>query len=355
MKLATFRIDTPIGTFDRFGVVKLDGTAKDTVSSSRVGAGWIIDANAVYAAFVADTGKVNPSTRADAFCPADLTACVQIYGPSLDPLVEISNWLDQRWDAITGAQIHGPRNEVIAHRLDRVALRPPVRVPVLRDFAAFEDHLQVTFGKMGLKIPPEWYDRPIAFKGNATSLIGHDEPLQSPQYTQKLDYELELATVVGLSARDVDVDQAVRHILGYTLLNDFSARDTQRAEMAMSTGPYKGKDFAWGLGPWIVTPDEFGDVASAKMRVVVNGKIWAESTPGAMQWTFPEMISYTSQDETVNVGDVFGSGTVNNGCGFEIDRWIRPGDIVEIEAASIGVLRNRIDPPRDRAVTWRRR
>ena len=148
--------------------------------------------------------------------------------------------------------------------------------------------LQVTFGKMGLKIPPEWYDRPIAFKGNATSLIGHDEPLRWPQYTQKLDYELELAAVVGLPARDVDVAEAANHILGYTLLNDFSARDTQRVEMAMSTGPYKGKDFAWGLGPWIVTPDEFGDVAGTQMRVLVNGDVWAQSTPGAMQWSFPK-------------------------------------------------------------------
>jgi 2-keto-4-pentenoate hydratase/2-oxohepta-3-ene-1,7-dioic acid hydratase in catechol pathway len=155
-------------------------------------------------------------------------------------------------------------------------------------------------------------------------------------------------------ARDVDVGEAARHILGYTLLNDFSARDTQRVEMAMSTGPYKGKDFAWGLGPWIVTPDEFGDVAGTPMRVLVNGEVWAQSTPGAMQWTFPEMISYTSQDETANVGDVFGSGTVNSGCGFEIDRWIRPGDVVEIEAATIGVLRNRIEPPRGRSVEWRR-
>ena len=82
-------------------------------------------------------------------------------------------------------------------------------------------------------------------------------------------------------------DDAAKHILGYTLLNDFSARDTQRVEMAMSTGPYKGKDFAWGLGPWIVTPDEFGEVAGTKMRVLVNGEVWAQSTPGAMQWTFP--------------------------------------------------------------------
>jgi 2-keto-4-pentenoate hydratase/2-oxohepta-3-ene-1,7-dioic acid hydratase in catechol pathway len=106
-----------------------------------------------------------------------------------------------------------------------------MRVPVLRDFAAFEDHLQVTFGKMGLKIPREWYERPIAFKGNATSFIGHDEPLKWPQYTQKLDYELELAAVLGLPARDVDVGEAAKHILGYTLLNDFSARDARRQDV----------------------------------------------------------------------------------------------------------------------------
>jgi 2-keto-4-pentenoate hydratase/2-oxohepta-3-ene-1,7-dioic acid hydratase in catechol pathway len=230
-----------------------------------------------------------------------------------------------------------------------------MQVPVLRDFAAFEDHLQSTFGRMGLKIPPEWYTRPIAFKGNSTTLIGHDEALRWPRYTQKLDYELEIAAVIGLAARDIDVDQASKHILGYTLLNDFSARDTQRVEMAMSTGPYKGKDFAWGLGPWIVTPDEIGDISGTKMRVLVNGHVWAESTPGAMQWTFPEMISYTSQDETLNVGDVFGSGTVNNGCGFEIDRWISVGDTVELEAAGLGVLRTRILPPRTSDVSWRRR
>jgi 2-keto-4-pentenoate hydratase/2-oxohepta-3-ene-1,7-dioic acid hydratase in catechol pathway len=265
----------------------------------------------------------------------------------------MSGWLEQQWESITREQSANSVGKRIVYRLSDVNLRPPIRVPVLRDFAAFEDHLQVTFGKMGLKIPAEWYDQPIAFKGNSTSLIGHDEPLRWPQYTKKLDYELELAAVIGLSARDVDVDHAANHILGYTLLNDFSARDTQRVEMSMSTGPYKGKDFAWGIGPWIVTPDEFGEIAGTKMRVLVNNEVWAESTPSAMQWSFPEMIAYTSQDETANVGDVFGSGTVNNGCGFEIDRWIKPNDVVELEAAKIGVLRNRIEPPLSNPVKWR--
>ena len=111
MKLATFRVDTPIGAFDRFGIVRLDGGAKDIVSSARAGAGWVIDANAAYAAFTADRGKANARIRADTFCPADLNACVQVYGPSLDPVLEMSDWLDRRWDAITHDQINEVLNE----------------------------------------------------------------------------------------------------------------------------------------------------------------------------------------------------------------------------------------------------
>lgn len=351
MKLATFRIQTPLGLFDRFGLVRLDGS--DAINAARNGAGWVIDANVAFAAFARDEGRPNPTARANALVPADLASCVELHGPSLDPLIELRAWLDRRWDAIVNADLSGPRSEVIAHRLGEVALQPPIKVPVLRDFAAFEDHLHVTFGKMGLKIPAEWYEYPTAFKANATALFGHDTPIRWPRYTKKLDYEIELAAVIGTSVRDVGVDQAADYILGYTILNDYSARDTQRGEMAMSTGPFKGKDFAWGLGPWIVTPDEFGDVASTKMRVRVNGEVWAESTPGAMHWTFPEIISYTSQDETLNIGDVFGSGTINNGCGFEIDRWLSQGDVVEIEAAKIGVLRNSIAAARDQDVIWR--
>lgn len=351
MKLATFRIETPIGPFDRFGLVRLDDN--DVIAAAREGSGWVVDANAAFAAFAREQGHANSTARANAFVPADLNSCVELHGPRLEPLAELQAWLEQRWEAVGSGKLSGPRGEVIAHRLGKITLRPPIQVPVLRDFAAFEDHLQITFGKMGLKIPPEWYERPIAFKGNATALYGHDASIRWPRYTKKLDYEIEIAAVIGHPARDISVDQATDYILGYTILNDYSARDTQRVEMAMSTGPFKGKDFAWALGPWIVTPDEFGEVGSTKMLVRVNGEVWAESTPGAMQWSFPEMISYTSQDETLNVGDVFGSGTVNNGCGFEIDRWLSPGDIVEIEVAKIGVLRNPITPARGQDVMWR--
>ena len=356
MKLATFRVQTSIGPFDRFGVVRLAGGPNDVADSARRSDGWVIDANFAHAAMAADHGLNNPNARADALYPSDLSAYVSLHGTAHGALEDALAWLDGQGGPLEQNDLKGPRGERLIYRLNEVELRPPVtRVPVLRDFAAFEDHLKTTFGKMGLKIPPEWYERPTAFKGNPTTLIGHDGEVRWPRYTRKLDYELELAAVIGRPGRDIDVEEAPGHILGYTLLNDFSARDTQKGEMAMSTGPYKAKDFAWGLGPWIVTPDELGDPTDLPMRVAVNGEVWAESTPGAMQWTFPEIISYTSQDEPLNIGDVFGSGTVNKGCGFEIDRWIAPGDVVELEAARIGVLRHRICRAREHEVRWRRR
>ncbi len=355
MKLATFRIQTPVGPFERFGIVSLDGGPEDHALSARQSRGWIIDVNFACAAKCAGTGAGDPNRRADALCPADLRDYAELHGPALDPLEEVVQWFEEKTATADPADLLGPRAERLAYRLDEVELRPPVtRVPVLRDFAAFEDHLRTTFGKMGLEIPPEWYTQPTAFKGNSTTLVGHDEEVRWPRYTRKLDYELELAAVIGAPGQDIGVDAAPGHILGYTLLNDFSARDTQKGEMAMSTGPYKGKDFAWGLGPWIVTPDELGDVSGLAMKVVVNGEVWASSSPGAMQWTFPEIISYTSQDEPLNIGDVFGSGTVNQGCGFEIDRWIAPGDVVELEAAGIGTLRNRIGAAAGPEIRWRR-
>ncbi|MDI6024659.1 fumarylacetoacetate hydrolase family protein [Corticibacterium sp. UT-5YL-CI-8] len=353
MKLATFRTQGPLGPIDRFGLIWLDPAASDPVAASREGRGWVIDVNAAFGAIAASRKLPNPALRADAFAPADLQAMSLLYGPSLDPVREVEAWVGGLKGDIEAGHLRGPRGEIVAHPLGSVRLMPPIKVPVLRDFAAFEDHLLATFGKMGLKLPPEWYERPFAFKANPTSLVGHDAEVQWPEYTKKLDFELEIAAVVGLAARNVDAADAGRHILGFTLLNDFSARDTQRGEMANNTGPYKGKDFAWGLGPWIVTPDEIPAILNTPMRVLVNGEVWAESTPGEMQWTFEEMISYTSQDETLNVGDVLGSGTVNNGCGFELDRWISVGDVVELEAAGLGILRNKITPPRSQKVNWR--
>jgi 2-keto-4-pentenoate hydratase/2-oxohepta-3-ene-1,7-dioic acid hydratase in catechol pathway len=349
MKLAMFQVDTPFGPAARFGVVELDGGPADTIASSRRGAGRIIDVNAAFAGREAERGYAEPSLRADAFCPADLQAYAILHDTDLSLVEEALDWARHNADA------PGPRGEQVTRALGSVRLLPPIsRVPVLRDFAAFEDHLERTFSKMGISIPPAWYERPTAFKGNPTTMFGHDSVVPWPRYTSRLDYELEIAAVIGRPGKDIPRTSAAGHILGYTLLNDFSARDAQRGEMQCSTGPYKGKDFAWGLGPWIVTPDEFGDPSTLRMAVRVDGEVWAESTPGPMQWTFEDAVSYTSQDERLTVGEVLGSGTVNGGCGFEIDRWIRPGATVELEADRIGVLRHRVAQPAGEPVAWRR-
>ncbi|MGI9258406.1 MAG: fumarylacetoacetate hydrolase family protein [Gammaproteobacteria bacterium] len=349
MKLAMFRVDTPVGPFRRLGVVTLDGGPADTIESARRNAGYVVDANFAFAAMEADWGRSNAIERAAAFCPPDLQAYAELYGTDVSVLADVSAWVGEREDIL------GPRGETVRWALSDVAFVSPItRIPVLRDFAAFEDHLENTFGKMGLSIPPAWYQQPTAFKGNSTTIFGHDSTVPWPRYTKKLDYELELAAVIGCPTENVDIDHAGDAILGYTLLNDFSARDTQHGEMNVSTGPYKGKDFAWGLGPWIVTADEFGDPSTLEMAVRVDGEIWATSTPGPMHWSFPEVIAYTSQDERLAVGEVLGSGTVNSGCGFEIDRWIEPGATVELEADKIGVLRHHIAHPEGAPIRWRR-
>ena len=349
MKLAMFRVETPLGPVARFGVVTLEGGPADIIDAARRGAGTITDVNAAFAGLQAERGHGSPNLRADALCPADLQAFVELHELDRGPIDEALDWAARNPDA------PGPRGERVRWSLGEVALLPPItRVPVLRDFAAFEDHLEKTFSKMGIAIPPAWYERPTAFKGNPTTLFAHDTEVPWPRYTEKLDYELEIAAVIGRPGQDIPREAAGEHILGYTFLNDFSARDAQRGEMQCSTGPYKGKDFAWGLGPWIVTPDEFGDPSTLKMAVRVDGEVWAESTPGPMQWRFDEAVSYTSQDERLTVGEVLGSGTVNNGCGFEIDRWIRPGALVELEADRIGVLRHRIGHPAGAPIGWRR-
>jgi len=341
MKLVTFTLGTIVGPISRLGIMlsgKLDGC--------------VVDANFAYAAMAAQKHKGDPSARANALCPPNLRILAGIYGPSLDPLHEVKGWAE---DELThGDEIFGVDGQATVYSLAELSLAPPVdRVPVLRDFAAFEDHLRVTFGKMGISIPDAWYKYPMAFKGNASALVGHGEEVIWPAYTDRFDYELEIAAIIGRAVSNVGSDTAGDCILGYTLLNDFSARDIQSKEMSNSTGPFKAKDFAWGLGPCLVTPDELGDPSSVKMSVRVNGEIWAESTPSEMQWSFPEIIAYTSQSERLNVGDVFGSGTVNHGCGFEIDRWVKPGDTVELWAEGIGVLRNTVGTHKDVSVEWR--
>jgi len=193
-------------------------------------------------------------------------------------------------------------------------------------------------------IPKVWYERPIYYKSNPHSVVGPEATVRWPRYTQRLDYELEFGIYIGRRGKDIPADRAAEHIAGYCIFNDFSARDIQAREMQGRLGPAKGKDFDTGnvIGPWLVTRDEVPDPYSLEMSAYVNGERWSHGHSGEMQFSFEEIIAYISQDETLYPGEFIGSGTVGSGCGLELDRWIQPGDTVELEVSGLGRLRNRV-------------
>lgn len=240
--------------------------------------------------------------------------------------------------------------------LEPVELGSPLPRPTsFRDFYAFEAHVKTARAKRGLPMVPEWYDFPVFYFSNAAAFTGPNATIRRPKATEWLDYELEIACVIGKPGMNISVEQAGEHIAGYCILNDWSARDLQREEVKVGLGPAKGKDFATSMGPWLVTPDELGDVRipgtkgdrfDLEMVARINGNEYSRGNFKDIHYTFAEMIARASADCCLYPGDVIGSGTVGTGCilelGTELLDWLRPGDVVELEVERLGVLRNTI-------------
>lgn len=323
MKLVTFEVRTPVGRFPRVGA--LDGER-------------ILDLNMAMARRLADRGEPRPRRLADALVPPSMLELLRGGASSMATAREAFDYA-----LLAGGRLEGPEGETIAYARDRVRLLAPLPdPPSLRDFIAFEAHVAATSRKRGQPIPPEWYKAPAYYKGNPRTVFGPDEELRWPLETTKLDYELELCCVIGREGIDIPEREAPAYIAGYTIMNDFSARDVQFQEMACRLGPAKGKDFGTAIGPCLVTPDEIADLGALRMVARVNGEVWSEGRFGTIHWTFPQMIAHVSRDEAVHPGDLFGSGTVGGGCGLELDRYLNPGDVVELEIQPIGVLRTTI-------------
>lgn len=236
----------------------------------------------------------------------------------------------------------------------QVRLRAPLPRPTsLRDFYAFEQHVAQANANRGRSVPEEWYQFPAFYFSNHQAIFGPEEIIPYPAYTQALDYELEIACVIGKAGIDITAGQAEAHIFGYTILNDWSARDVQRQEMKAGLGPAKGKDFATSLGPWIVTLDELADrpagragVFDLEMTARINGQERSRSNFGAIHYSFGQIIARASTATWLYPGDVIGSGTAGTGCLLELTRgegpWLQPGDLVELEIERLGVLRNTV-------------
>jgi len=231
-------------------------------------------------------------------------------------------------------------------------MRLPVpRVNSIRDFYAFEQHVKTCRRQRGLDMVPQWYEIPVFYFSNAGSVIGPDEPVAAPRDSEALDYELEIACVIGKEGRDLPADdRALECLAGFTIMNDWSARDLQRREMAVGLGPSKGKDFATSLGPELVTFDELRDSyregrLNLEMTASVNGRELSRGNSGSMYWTWPQLIAHASRDVWLRPGDVLGSGTVGSGCILEltpeaVGGWLKPGDVVELKVERLGTLRN---------------
>jgi fumarylacetoacetate (FAA) hydrolase len=228
----------------------------------------------------------------------------------------------------------GEAREHAEFPLDDVVFRAPVlQPPSVRDFYAFEQHVKTAREQRGLEVPPEWYEQPVFYFSNPAAIFGPEDEIPYPAGTAELDYELEVAAIVGADGR----------IGGFTVMNDWSARDLQRREMKVGLGPAKGKDFATSLGPVVVTPDEL-DGSHGTMTARVNGEERSRGELADMHFSWDDLVAQAARNTRLLPGDVLGSGTVGTGCILEQGdgRWLQPGDVVELEVEGIGVLRNRI-------------
>lgn len=325
MRLCTIEIRSNLGRRKRLGLI---------LSES------ILDLNFATAWRLAADGHTFAQEMADALVPSSMLRFIQGGSTALNEAqITFERWMAQRPE-------DGPNEETLLYPRDEVRLVTPLpNPPSLRDFYTFEKHVQLGFAKRGESIPAEWYEMPVYYKGATHNLLGTEADVQWPPFTEKFDYELELVAVMGKRGRDIKAANAASHIFGYAVMNDFSARDVQRKEMKVRLGPAKGKDWATAIGPWIVTTDEIPNAQNLAMTARVNGELWSSGNSSDMRWTFEQIVEFLSNGDEVQAGDMIGSGTVGTGSGMEIDRWVKSGDLMELEVERIGVLRNTVVKP----------
>jgi 2-keto-4-pentenoate hydratase/2-oxohepta-3-ene-1,7-dioic acid hydratase in catechol pathway len=248
-----------------------------------------------------------------------------------------------------------------AQPLANVRLLAPLPVPPqLRDCSVFAQHVSnAPLGMQRLKarlageepsalppptVPNVYREQPIWYISNRFSVVGNDAVVRWPAYSRVMDFELEVAIVIGKGGTDIAPEHARAHIFGYTIMNDFSARDQQRREMEGGLGPTKGKSFDTGnaIGPWIVTADEIADPYNLAVCVRVDGEEWARSSTTGMLHSLEQIIAFISRNETLHPGEIIASGTVGGCCGLELGRFLADGSTIELEVEGIGVLRNKV-------------
>lgn len=273
-------------------------------------------------------------------------------------LIDLLNEGEPALQTVRNAAHHSTAASAAARTVHSADLASPIPAPPsVRDFYAFEQHVKAARALRNVPMIPEWYQIPVFYFSNPAAIQGPEADVEYPADSRELDIELEIAIVIGKEGRNIAAADAAQYIAGYTIMNDWSARDLQRDEMKMNLGPAKGKDFATSLGPWLVTPDELAEYRigsgaeeryNLNMYARINGQQISHGNFKDIYFTFARMIERASRHVTLRVGDVIGSGTVGTGCILElttsVHRWLLPGDTIELEIDGLGVLRNTIIP-----------
>jgi 2-keto-4-pentenoate hydratase/2-oxohepta-3-ene-1,7-dioic acid hydratase in catechol pathway len=312
----------------RFAVRGPDGEEARVAAAADAAPDRWIDVRRAHALGLEQAGASVEGARriAAAVVPGSMSSALLGGGILLEALRSVTEPADDRALVPAGSRLLAP--------IDPVAYR---------DFMAFEGHFVNATKRLrgdDAEPAPVLYELPVSYFGNVDAIAGPDDEIPWPHYSSQLDYELELGIVIGRSGRDLTPENALDHVLGLTVFNDFSARDIQRREMAAGLGPAKGKHFGSAVGPRIVTLDALGDDLAMTARV--NGKVWSEGSSGTIMWSIAELVAFASTAEPLAAGTLIGSGTVGGGCGLELGRQLEPGDEIELEIEGIGVLRNRL-------------
>jgi fumarylacetoacetate (FAA) hydrolase len=281
--------------------------------------------------------------------PSTLKRALENWSSNLDKLKTLNNALPE-----INIHSHSGGGKPIAILEKEVTLLSPIpNPPSFRDFYAFEQHVRAARKLRGLDMHPDWFKIAIFYFSNPAATFGHKENIPYPKGTEELDFELEFSVVIANGGSDIFHKDADEYIAGYMICNDWSARDLQREEMAMSLGPAKGKDFASSFGPYMVTPDELKDAwddngkLHLRMTCHVNDKLISDGNTNDLYHPFTKMIERASMNAKLLPGDILGSGTVGTGCILELrpentGGWIKKGDTVRLEVERLGVLENKI-------------
>lgn len=326
MKLVTFEVDSTFGKVRRIGVLRNE---------------QVIDVAFAFSSYLSERKNNGRAIEvAESVIGKDMLSLIQGGEYSLEAVRTTLEYIDVQ----NKENIIGPNGEKIIYPIDEVTLKAPINPLSIRDSLNCETHFLNSLKVVGLnEIPPLFYERPYYYRTSHTTVAGPEDKIPWPSFGTLLDYELEFACIIGKEGTNIPAEKAHEYIMGYTIFNDISIRDYQGKDMSTSMGPSKCKNFTNSniLGPSIVTSDEL-DPSDIRLQARINGETWSDSRSTDMYYSFAELIEFISKEETLYPGEVICSGTMALGCGLELNRFLKPNDVIELEVEGIGILRNQI-------------